>query len=161
MGTTQYIRPRGRRHRVVGHLTLALSLAAVIALTPACHQGAAGVSADGTRATVQTQAVASYNQKVYDSLNHQWYFSVQVYETKKPLDYVVQMIYQEMHNVDTIHYPDLGYPIKPAVLKGPDSLSVYVGFLDPQGQFMYYKSVYVEKKTLNLRTIRKYTTSDQ
>jgi hypothetical protein len=26
---------------------------------------------------------------------------------------------------------------------------------------MYYKSVYVEKKTLNLRTIRKYTTEDQ
>jgi hypothetical protein len=158
MGTTQHIRPCGRRS---GSFLLGLSLAAIIALSTACHHGADGVAADGTRTTVQAQAVASYNQKVYDSLNHQWYFSVQLYETKRPLDYVVQMIFQEMHNVDTIHYPDLGYPIKPAVLKGPDSLSVYVGFLDPQGQFMYYKSVYVDKKTLNLRTIRKYTTGDQ
>ena len=161
MGTTQHIRPRSRRPGAIGNFTLALTVASVITLSTACHHGSDSTSSDGTRATVQTQAIASYNQKVYDSLNHQWYFSVQLYETKKPLDYVVQMIYQEMHNVDTIHYPDLGYPIKPAVLKGPDSLSVYVGFLDPQGQFMYYKSVYVEKKTLNLRTIRKYSTGDQ
>ena len=143
------------------HLFLVLGIAATMGLSSACHQGGGDVSADGTRKTVQPQAIASYSQKVYDSLNHQWYFSVQLYETRKPLDYVVQMIYEEMHDVDTIHYPDLGYPIKPAILKAPDSLSVYVGFLDPQGQFMYYKSVYVDKRALNLRTIRKYTTTDK
>ncbi|TDW99926.1 hypothetical protein [Dinghuibacter silviterrae] len=149
--------------KLPGHVwtrALGWGLAVTMAFSSGCHQGGVDVNSDGTRKVVSTQAVASYTQKVNDSLNKEWFFSVQVYETPKPLDYLVQMIYEEMHEVDTVHFPDMGYPIKPAVLKGPDSLTCYVGFLDPKGQFMYYKSVYVENKTLNLRTIRKYTASD-
>jgi hypothetical protein len=111
---------------------------------------------DSTRDTVSNQAVAAYNQKVYDTLNHDWFFTVQLYETKKPLDYIVRMGFEEMQEADTVHYPDLGFPIKPAVLKGPDSLTCFIGFIDPQGKFNYYKSVYVEKKQLHIQTVRQY-----
>jgi len=144
-------------------VTKFLVLAAGLYLTYGCHQGSekSAPSADSTRTAVQTQAVAAYDQKVNDTLNHDWYFSVQLYETPKLRDYVVQMIFEEMHDVDTVHFPDLGYPVKPALQKGPDSLSCYIGFLDPKGQFMYYKAVYVDKKALHLRTVRKYTVKDE
>jgi hypothetical protein len=108
-----------------------------------------------TRTNVDTQAVASYEEKLNNKLNN-WYFSVRVYETKKPLDYIVQLGYEEMEYADTISFPDLGSNIKPAVQKGPDSLSCYVGFIDPKGQFQYYKGVYVDQHGINIRTIRTY-----
>lgn len=137
-----------------------LGLACTIGLTSACHQASSNpdLNPDGTRKTVQAQAVANYSQKILDTLNRQWYFSVQLFETRNPQDYIIQMIYEEMHNTDTIHFPDMGYPVKPAVKKADDTLSVYVGFLDPKGEFQYYKSVYVDRKGMHLQTIRKYTT---
>jgi predicted ester cyclase len=111
---------------------------------------------DSLRDTVSSQAIAGYNQKVYDPLNPDWYFTVQLYETKKPLDYIVRMGFEEMEEADTVHYPDLGFPIKPAILKGPDSLTCFIGFISPDGKFNYYKSVYVEKKQLHIQTVRQY-----
>lgn len=111
---------------------------------------------DSVRDTVSSQAIAGYNQKVYDPLNPDWYFTVQLYETKKPLDYIIRMGFEEMEEADTVHYPDLGFPIRPAILKGPDSLTCFVGFIGPDGKFNYYKSVYVEKKQLHIQTVRQY-----
>lgn len=111
---------------------------------------------DSTRDSVSSQAVAGFNERVYDPLNNDWFFTVQLFETKKPLDYIVRMGFEEMQEADTVHYPDLGFPIKPAVLKGPDSLTCFIGFIDPQGKFNYYKSVYVEKKQLHIQTVRQY-----
>jgi hypothetical protein len=119
------------------------------------------VASDTLRTTVSTQAVASFNQKVNDPLNPQWYFSVQLYETRKPRDYAVRMDFEEMQEMDTVHFPDLGYPIKPAVKRGPDSLTCFIGFLDPKGQFNYYKSVYVEGRSLHLVTVRTYKLVDK
>jgi hypothetical protein len=107
------------------------------------------------RTTINPQAVAAYKQKVNDKLND-YYFSVEVYETKKPLDYIVHLGYETMEDADTIHFPNLGYPIKPAIQKTTDSLSCYIGFIDPKGQFQYFKGVWVDKNGLNIRTVRTY-----
>jgi hypothetical protein len=131
-------------------------------LASSCNSSASGpatVTAGSQRledrATVDTQAVANYQEKIQDKLNN-WYFSVRLYETKNPLDYVVNMGYEEVADQDTIHFPDLGYPIKPAIQKAADSLSCYIGFTDPKGNFMYFKGVWVDKNGLNIRTVRSY-----
>jgi len=130
-------------------------------LMPSCNNSAsdqgtaAGTQKLEDRAKVDTQAVATYKEKIKDVLND-WYFSVQVYETKKPLDYVVNMGYEEVEDADTIHFPDLGYAIKPVIQKAADPLSCYIGFTDPKGHFMYFKGVWVDKNGLNIRTVRSY-----
>ena len=126
-----------------------------------CGSGAGNAgSADSVRSVVRTQPIANFRQKVADPLNQDWFFSVQLFETHKTKDYVVRIGFEEMREIDTVHFPDLGYPIRPALQKGPDSLSCYIGFLDPKDQFLYYKAVWVENNTVNIRTVRKYKIGD-
>lgn len=130
-------------------------------LTPSCNNAASEQGSPAAsqplddRTNVDTAAVASYQEKIKNSLNN-WYFSVKLYETRKPLDYIVSMGYEEVQDQDTIHFPDLGYPIKPAIQKAADSLSCYVGFTDPKGNFMYFKGVWVDKEGVHIRTVRSY-----
>lgn len=109
------------------------------------------------RTTVNPKPVATYRQKIDDKLND-YYFSVEVYETAKPLDYIVHLGYETIEEADTIHFPNLGYPIKPSIQKTTDSLSCYIGFIDPKGQMQYFKGVWVDKNGLNIRTVRTYDT---
>jgi hypothetical protein len=112
------------------------------------------------RTTVNPQSVATYKQKVNDKIND-YYFSVEVYETGKPLDYIVHLGYETMQDADTIHFPNLGYPIRPAIQKTTDSLSCYIGFIDPKGQFQYFKGVWIDKNGINIRTVRSYDPADK
>ena len=120
--------------------------------------GSSSESNPDVRATIDPNPVATYSRKVDDPLNKDWTFFVRLYETRQERDFIARFGYEEMRDTDLVHFPDMGYPIRPALLKGPDSLSCYIGFLDPHNQFMYLKAVWVERDGLHHRTVRKYTT---
>jgi len=140
-----------------------------LVLMQSCNDSSATGSSSSTdgaaanlteRATVNPAAVATYKQKVNDKLNN-YYFSVEVYETKKPLDYIVHLGYETMQDADTIHFPNLGYPIRPAIQRTTDSLSCYIGFVDPKGQFQYFKGVWIDQNGINIRTVRTYDSAEK
>lgn len=143
-----------------------LIAAALLLVLGACQGNGGGAATTNAtevpseRVKVSDTAVASYREKVPDKLND-WYFSVELFELKSTFDYVSHVRYEEMERVDTIHFPNLGYAIKPAVQKGPDALTCYIGFISPKGEFMYLKSAYVEDSKLFLHTVRTYTTTEK
>jgi hypothetical protein len=128
------------------------------------NKTAAGVS--GTRnpefrKIVKKEAVAIYREKTDDPLND-WYFTVELHETPKTLQYLLTMQFEEITGQDTLELPDFRIPPKPVLQKGKDRYSCIVGFLDNDDKFKEYKLVYVKDgNRLKLTTLKHYSVSGE
>jgi hypothetical protein len=110
------------------------------------------------RDAVASMPAASFRKKTPNNLND-WYFSVDLFETKKRFDYVVKMRYEEAAGVDTISFPNLGQEPKPVLQQGKSEFSCVIGFLDQEGKFREYKEVSFAKDRLKITTLKYYTVS--
>ncbi len=109
------------------------------------------------RNEIKREPIASYKEKVDDPMND-WYFSVQLFETKKTFSFLLKMQYEEVRGEDTVKIPDFGMEPKPAIRKGKDRYSCIIGFLDNENQFREYKEVSVKGgRELKLTTLNHYT----
>ncbi len=127
-------------------------------------KSAAGVSRARNpefRKIVKKEAVATYREKTDNPLND-WYFTVELYETPKTLQYLLTMQFEEVKGQDTLELPDFGTPPKPVLQKGKDKYSCIIGFLDNNNKFMDYKLVYVKDgNNLKLTTLKHYSVSGE
>jgi hypothetical protein len=110
------------------------------------------------RDSVATKPVASYRKKTPNDLND-WYFSVDLFETKKRFEYTVKMRYEEATGVDTISFPNLGEEPKPVLQQGQSEFSCVIGFLDQEGTFREYKEVSFANDRLKITTLKYYSVS--
>lgn len=140
-----------------------LKISALLVFFYSCQQPGSS-EADSRAATVsefrneiRREPIASYKEKVDDPMND-WYFSVQLFETKKTFSFVLKMQYEEVRGEDTVKIPDFGMEPKPAIRKGKDRYSCIIGFMDKENQFREYKEVSVkEGRELKLTTLNHYT----
>jgi hypothetical protein len=107
------------------------------------------------RATINPNPVAEYKEKVKNALND-WYFSVDLYETKKTFYYLINLQFEEVRGVDTLKLPNLGAVPRPQIQKGNDKYSCILGFLDGQNKFNEYKLVSVADGNIKLTTLKHY-----
>jgi len=110
------------------------------------------------RDSVAAQPAASFRKKTPNDLND-WYFSVDLFETKKRFEYVVKMRYEEATGVDTISFPNLGEEPRPVLKQGKSEFSCVIGFLDKEGTFREYKEVSFAKDRLKITTLKYYAVS--
>ena len=108
-----------------------------------------------TRDTVQRKPVASYSERTDNPLN-EWYFKVQLYETKQTFKYLMKLQFEEIRGEDTLIIPNLGFMPQPVIQKGLDSYSCIIGFNDQDGKFRDYKKVYVRNNTLKVTALKHY-----
>jgi hypothetical protein len=107
------------------------------------------------RTTLNPIPVADYKEKVKNGLND-WYFSVEIYETKKTFYYLIRMQFEEVRGEDTLKLPNLGALPRPQIQKGNDKYSCVLGFLDGQNKFNQYKLVSVVDGNIKLTTLKHY-----
>lgn len=107
------------------------------------------------RTSLNPSAVADYKEKVKNGLND-WYFSVELYETKKTFYYLIRMQFEEVRGEDTLKLPNLGALPRPQIQKGNDKYSCVLGFLDGQNKFNEYKSVSIVDGNIKLTTLKHY-----
>jgi hypothetical protein len=109
------------------------------------------------RKEIKQSPVAVFKEKTNNPLND-WYFSVQLYETKKTFYYLLKMRFEEVTGEDTLKLPDFDIEPKPALVKGKDPFSCIIGFYDKENKFREYKLVSVkEGRELKLTTLNHYT----
>lgn len=107
------------------------------------------------RKEVKKDAVASYRVKTDDPLND-FYFSVELFETKKTFHYLMKLEFETIDGKDTLRLPDFGTAPQPVIRKGPEKYSAIVGFLDKDKQFREYKKVYVAGNKLKVTALKHY-----
>lgn len=110
------------------------------------------------RKEVKKEAVASYRVKTDDPLND-FYFSVQLFETKKTFYYLMKLQFETIDGKDTLRLPNFGVMPEPVIKKGPEKYSVIIGFLDKDKQFREYKKVYVVGNKLKVTVLKHYGVS--
>ncbi len=108
------------------------------------------------RDEVRKQAVASYSEKTENPLN-EWYFRVELYETKNTFQYLVKLQYEEIRGADTLKIPNFGRMPELVIKKGEEQYSCIIGFLDRKNKFREYKKVYVKDNVLKITTLRHYS----
>lgn len=107
------------------------------------------------RDTIQRTPVASYSERTDNPLN-EWYFKVQLFETKRTFKYLMKLQFEEIRGEDTLTIPNLGVMPEPVIQKGPDPYSCIIGFKDQDGKFRDYKKVYVRNNTLKVTALKHY-----
>lgn len=107
------------------------------------------------RSEVKKEAVAGYRVKTDDPLN-EFYFSVQLFETKKTFHYLMQLEFETIEGKDTLRLPNFGAMPEPVIKKGPEKYSAIIGFLDKDKQFREYKKVYVVGDKLKVTALKHY-----
>ena len=110
------------------------------------------------RETVKMSPVAEYREKTENPLND-WYFSVQLFETRKTFHYLIKLQYEEIRGTDTLKLPNFGISPQPAIEKGNEKYSCIIGFLDKDKKFREYKKVYVKENRLIITAIKHYSVS--
>ena len=108
------------------------------------------------RDEVRKQAVASYSEKTENPLND-WYFRVELYETKNTFHYLIKLQYEEIRGADTLKLPNFGRMPEPVIKKGEEQYSCIIGFLDKENKFREYKKVYVKDNVLKITTLKHYS----
>lgn len=109
-----------------------------------------------TRDEVKKTPVVSYSEKTENPLND-WYFKVELFETKNTFHYLMKLQYEEIRGTDTLKLPNFGRMPEPVIKKGDDKFSCIIGFLDKEDKFREYKKVYVKDNVLKVTTIRHYS----
>jgi hypothetical protein len=108
------------------------------------------------RKKINDTPVAEFREKTGDALND-WYFLVQVYETRETFQYQVKLQFEEIRAEDTIRFPNFGIWPKPRIQKGKDKFSCIIGFLDQENKFREYKLVSVkDSRELKISTLARY-----
>ncbi len=107
------------------------------------------------RTEVKKEAVASYRVKTDDPLND-FYFSVQLFETKQTFTYQMKLEFETIDGKDTLKLPNFGTMPEPVIKKGPEKYSAIIGFLDKDKQFREYKKVYVVGDKLKVTALKHY-----
>lgn len=107
------------------------------------------------RDSVALKPVASFRKKTPNDLND-WYFSVDLFETKKRFEYVVRMRYEEAGGEDTIAFPNMGIEPKPELRQGKNNYSCIIGFFDNRGAFREFKEVSYANNRLRITTLKYY-----
>ncbi|MFI5155455.1 MAG: hypothetical protein ACHQEM_04695 [Chitinophagales bacterium] len=140
-----------------------LKILALFVFFQSCEQRTASEAGSNTavvsefRNEIRKEPIATYKEKVENSIND-WYFSVQLFETKKTFSFLLKMQYEEVRGEDTVKIPDFGMEPKPVIRKGKDHYSCIIGFMDKENQFREYKEVSVkEGRELKLTTLNHYT----
>ncbi|HUR12196.1 MAG TPA: hypothetical protein VM012_12550 [Flavitalea sp.] len=110
------------------------------------------------RKSIRKEAVARYRERTENPLN-EWYFGVDLFETKNTFHYLIKLQYEEIRGIDTLRLPDFGQPPSPVLKKGPEKYSCIIGFLDNNDSFRVYKKVYVRNNTLKITALRHYAVS--
>lgn len=112
-----------------------------------------------TRANPKVEAVAAYSEKVDDGVNYanNWKFAVQLYETPKTFNYLVKIVYKELHLTDSLGIPNFGIAPKVELRKGTEPKTCIIGFLDRKGEFKEYKKVAVKNEQVKITTINRYS----
>jgi hypothetical protein len=125
--------------------------------TTITHSNAAS-KMDLTRANPKQEAVQQYEEKVKDDLNN-WFFKVQLFETKERFTYKMKLQYEEINGDDSITLPNLGEDPKPILKKGSKDLECSIGFMGNDGQFHEYKKVHIVNGNLKITTLNRYAVS--
>ncbi|NML21806.1 hypothetical protein HHL16_13025 [Pseudoflavitalea sp. G-6-1-2] len=107
------------------------------------------------RTEIKKEAAAEYRVKTDNPLND-WYFSVQLFETKKTFHYLMKLEFEEITGTDTLKLPNFGTMPEPVIKKGPEKYSAIIGFLDKDKQFREYKKVYVAGEKLKVTALKHY-----
>lgn len=110
------------------------------------------------RKEVKKEAVASYRVKTDDPLND-FYFGVQLFETKKTFHYLMKLEFETIDGKDTLRLPNFGTMPEPVIRKGPEKYSAIIGFMDKDKQFREYKKVYVAGNKLKVTALKHYGVS--
>ena len=148
---------------MITRMALHLKNLALIVFFASCHSGTSP-EADSSRQDIpeyrneiRKEPIAAYKEKVANPIND-WYFSVQLFETKKTFSFLLKMQYEEVRGEDTIRIPDFGIEPKLAIHKGKDPFSCIIGFIDKENKFREYKEVSVSQgRDLKLTTLNHYT----
>src|SRR5688572_15073455 len=106
-----------------------------------------------TRETIQKKPVVSYSERTDNPLN-EWYFSVQLYETKNTFHYLIKMQFEEIRGTDTLRLPNFGTMPEPVIRKGKEQYSCIIGFMDKDKNFREYKKVYVKNNVMRITALR-------
>ena len=107
------------------------------------------------RDSINPRPVVSFRERTDNPLN-EWYFSVDLYETKKTFHYLVKLQFEEIRGKDTLKLPNFGIAPQPVIRKGNEKYSCIIGFLDKDSMFREYKKVYVKNNTLKITALRHY-----
>ncbi|MCU0334082.1 MAG: hypothetical protein MUF62_03415 [Chitinophagaceae bacterium] len=107
------------------------------------------------RTSISAEPVATYREKLADELND-WYFSVQVFETKYRFHYLMKIGYEEMRVTDTLKLPNLGMEPKLVLAKGPQPYSCRISFYDHKNQLREYKEVVFKNGKLKINVLQRY-----
>ncbi|QEC43880.1 hypothetical protein [Pseudobacter ginsenosidimutans] len=110
------------------------------------------------RKEVKTEPVASYRVKTDDPLND-FFFGVELYETKKTFHYLMKLEFETIDGKDTLRLPNFGTMPEPVIKKGPEKFSAIIGFMDKDKQFREYKKVYVVGNKLKVTALKHYGVS--
>lgn len=113
---------------------------------------------DEARPDPKTSPVAAYEKRVPNDLN-QWWFRVQLFETKQRFIYKLKMEYEEMNEEKEIGFPNLKMEPQPKIRKGTKDFEAIVGFLDNKGEFKEYLMVSAVGGNLQLKTLKHYAVS--
>ena len=113
---------------------------------------------DEARPNPKTAAIATYEKRTANDLN-EWYFRVQLYETKQRFIYKLTMQYEEMNEEKEIGFPNLKMEPQPQIKKGAKEFEAIIGFLDNKGEFKEYLKVSAEGGSLQLKTLKHYAVS--
>ena len=115
---------------------------------------------DENRADVKKEAIASYDIPLKNNLNN-WHFTVQLFETKKRFNYLLNMQYQEVSASDTIRFPNFGINPEPQIRKGSTDEECIIGFLDKEKKFREYIKVFVDNEQLRVKTLKQYAVTQK
>ena len=110
---------------------------------------------DEARPNPKSSPVAAYEKRTLNDLN-EWYFRVQLYETKQRFVYNLKMQYEEMNEKKEILFPNLKIEPQPQIRKGAKAFEAIVGFLDNKGVFKEFLQVSAEGGSLHLKTLKHY-----
>lgn len=110
------------------------------------------------REVISDKPVAEFSQRTDDPLND-WYFKVELYETKKTFHYQLRLQFEEIRGLDTLKLPNLGTAPKPVIRKGEERYSCIIGFMDHENNFREYKKVHVKNNSLKVTSLRHYAVS--
>lgn len=107
------------------------------------------------RRDINPKPIASYIIPIKDpKLN--FTFGVNIFETRKTFDYLLDMHYEGMVVKDTLKIPNFGtWPIV-QVKPGDDKLSCIIGFLDKEKNFKEYKMLTAKEDKLRLKVLHRY-----
>lgn len=108
------------------------------------------------RDSINKNPVASFHEKVNDSLLNDWAFDVKVFETKNTFSYLMKLQYEELTATDTLKIPNIG--TEPIIEIHPDNnkYACIVGFLDKRKQFKPYKKISIHNNQLKVTVLNHY-----